>query len=123
MKGLLYFLLLVLAGCYSSEYISYNNGIKYPPTSTCEVIADLSKCQYEYEVFGMIQVKAETWFTDLEGAHEKLIAEAKENGADAVSPISTGATGTFYGGSYDYISAKLIRYKRNTELVPIKQKD
>jgi len=118
--------LLVLSGCYSSDYVSFNS-TTYPETFSCEVLEDLASCKYEFVIFGMIQKKARTVLTSPQGAIESLINDAKEKGADCITDISIGTNrisnpGLLYQ-NIDVVSAKLVRYMRdvNGQLI-LKQK-
>lgn len=122
----LFVCLILLHGCYATDFVSYNNE-KYSPTDKCIVMEDISKCEYENTIFGMIQKKARTTITTPQGALESLIDDAKEYGADAITSFNTSVNRiekpTILAQNIDVVSAKLIRFMRNPDGSFIKKKN
>lgn len=118
-------LMLILTGCYATDFISYNNE-KYNPTATCVVIEDLSQSEYQYTIFGMLQKKARTTVTTPQGALEEILEDAKNYGADAITAFATSTNRienpSLFAQNIDVVSAKLVRFLRNTDGTFIKKK-
>lgn len=106
--------LVVLAACASVDYV----GKSYPPTANVDVYMSADDVERPYEVMGeaRAQIDAIPFAKQGQQLQEKLLAEARERGANgiilgALESHETGSTSTTTGQA----QRKWHKGKRNTQ--------
>ncbi|MCG8546660.1 MAG: hypothetical protein MJE12_20870 [Alphaproteobacteria bacterium] len=79
MRGIVFALVLVLAGCVSTDY----TGKTYPPTTKVDLYFPKDKIDARYETMGEIRETASRGVS-FKSMEQKLVKEAMARGADAV---------------------------------------
>ena len=98
-----------LASCAHVNYI----GKWYDSTENVDIYFSTSEAEYEYEIMGHA-ISAGQIFVSVDDLRQKLLEEARENGADAIIITEIDRDSEFDGSGYDaekQVKATFIRYK------------
>ena len=106
---LLSILFSFLASCTHINYI----GKTYNPTENIDVYFSPTETEKEYEIMGHA-ISAGQIFVSVDDLRQKLLEEARVNGADAIIITAIDRDSEFDGAGYDaekQVKATFIRYK------------
>ena len=104
--------LLIFSFLLSCSHVNYI-GKTYEPTENIDIYFSSSDTDKDYEVIGHA-ISAGQIFVSVDDLKEKLVKEAKVNGADAIIITDIDRDSEFDGRGYDaekQLKATFIRYK------------